>query len=61
MTTSVAPPVAEATPAPKGKPPGQEGGATGGAGWFTYVALGVRRDALDPAHDRHRADVVPHP
>ena len=40
MTTSVAPPVTEATPAPKGKP-GQEGGATGGAGWFTYVALGI--------------------
>ncbi len=43
MTTSATPPVAEAAPGTasshKGKP-GKEGGATGGAGWFTYLALG---------------------
>ena len=43
MTTSATPPVDAAAPgATTTKPtgPGKEGGATGGAGWFTYAALG---------------------
>ncbi|MCW2739201.1 carbohydrate ABC transporter permease [Nocardioides sp.] len=40
MTTSLTPPVVAAGSAPAGKP-GKEGGATGGAGWFTYLALAI--------------------
>ena len=43
MTTSATPPVAEAAPEPPSvtkRKESKEGGATGGAGWFTYAALG---------------------
>ncbi|RYC09554.1 carbohydrate ABC transporter permease [Nocardioides zhouii] len=43
MTTSATPPVAEAAPEPprvQKRKESKEGGATGGAGWFTYAALG---------------------
>lgn len=43
MTTSATPPVAEAAPEPPKvarRKESKEGGATGGAGWFTYLALG---------------------
>ena len=43
MTTSATPPVAEAAPETKGpkRPDSKEGGTGGGAGWFTYIALGI--------------------
>ncbi len=64
MTTSATPPVAEAAPeSPRveKRKESKEGGAAGGAGWFTYAALGLVVHAVGAAHDRHRAHLVPQP